>query len=179
MNIDLPSVKSESTFESLCKSVGFVIIQWGQSEQSLELMVNVLFRDCGGNKLPKRKKLPKQLAEKLSFVKECASAIPSLAVFRDDLESLVSNFESLKQSRHALVHGALVDTKDVNGLYTFMRLEMHPEIHEVKKSLYDLKEFPALADALSRLGADVSRLATLVADACSTNHDGNDLRIGC
>jgi hypothetical protein len=125
-------------------------------------MVNVLFRDYGGNVLPKRTRLPKQLSDKLSFVKECALAIPSLAVFRDDLESLVSNFESLSQKRHDLVHGALVDTKDINGVYAFMRLETHPDIHKIKQSLYDLREFPALADACLRLGADASRLASLV-----------------
>lgn len=168
MKVDLPSVKPESTFESLCKSVGFVTIQWGQSEQSLELLVNVLFRDYGGSGLPKRKRMPRPLAEKLSFVKECASAIPSLAAFRSDLESLVSNFESLIQTRHGLVHGALANTKAVNGVYSFMRLETHPDIHEVKEFQYDLMEFPALADALVRLGADAPRLAKLVFDARPT-----------
>ena len=165
MNIDLPGVKPGSTFESLCKSIGFVVVQWGHCEQSLELLVNTLFLQYGGNGLPKRKKMPKQLGEKVAFVKECARGIPSLSLFRAELESLATSFESLTQKRHDLVHGALTDAPVKNGVYSFIRLETHPDIYEIKDFQYDLKAFPSLAEALVRLGADAPRIARLVFDA--------------
>lgn len=165
MNIDLPGVKPGSTTESLFKTIGFVVVQWSHCEQTLELLVNTLFRQYGGNKLPKRKKMPKQLGEKIAFVKECALHIPSLAPFRAEIEVLVSNFEALKQKRHDLVHGALSDATAVDGVYSFIRLDTHPDIHEVKDFQYDLKAFPSLAEALVQLGEDVSKVAKRVFDA--------------
>jgi len=151
--------------EALYSQVGFIVVQWGHCEQSLELLVNTLFLQYGGNKLPRRKKMPKQLSEKLAFVKECAVQILPLAPFRADLETLIDDFEAVKQKRHDLVHGALADIPVINGVFTFIRLETHREFHEAKKFLYDLKVFPDLAATLVRLGADTPKLARRIVDA--------------
>jgi len=165
MNIALPGVKPGTTAESLFKTIGFIVINWGHCEQSLELLVNTLFLQYGGNKLPKRKKMPRQLSEKLSFVKECSESLPSLSSFRTELDSLVSSFDAVTQMRHDLMHGALTDAPVVNGVYSFIRLETHPDIHEVKDFQYDLKAFPSLAEALLRLGVDAPKLGRRVFDA--------------
>jgi hypothetical protein len=81
------------------------------------------------------------------------------------LESLVTDFEALTQKRHDLVHGALTDAPVVNGVYSFIRLDTHPEIHEINDFRYDLNSFPSLAGALIRLRADTPRIARLVFDA--------------
>lgn len=161
MRIDITGAKSGSNFESLCKTVGFVIVQWAHCEQSLELLVNTLFREYGGNKLPRRKRMPKPLSEKIAFVKECAQ-ISLLAPFKAELEALALDFETLLQKRHDLVHGALTDAPVVNGVFTFIRLEAHPDIHEVKSFQYDLKEFPSLEASLVRLGEKAPKLAKRV-----------------
>lgn len=150
---------------ALYSQVGFIVIQWGHCEQSLELLVSTLFREYGGNKLPRRRRMPKQLSEKIAFVKECAQHIPSLAPFRAEIEALAGDFDSLTQTRHDLVHGALSDAPVVDGVYSFIRLETHPDIHEIKTSQYDLNEFPSLAKALVRLGADIPRVVRRVFDA--------------
>lgn len=166
MNITLPGVRIGTNAESLFKTIGFFIVNWGHCEQSLELLVNTLFLQYDGNKLPGRKKMPHQLSQKLSFVKECAESLPSLSSFRADLESLVSSFEAITQTRHDLVHGALTDAPVVDGVYSFIRLDTHPDIHEVKDFKYDLKAFPSLAEALMRLGSEAPNLARRIFDAC-------------
>jgi hypothetical protein len=153
------------TESALYSQVGFIVIQWGHCEQSLELLVTTLFREYGGNALPKRNRMPKQLSEKLAFVKECATEIPSLKPFRTEIENLASKFEALTQKRHDLVHGALTDDPVIDGVYSFIRLETHPDIHEVKDFQYDLKAFPFLAKALVGLGADAPKVARRVFDA--------------
>ena len=165
MTFSLPGVKPDSSFENLCKSVGFVVIQWGHCEQSLELLVNTLFRQYGGNKLPKRKKIPTRLSEKIAFVKECIMQVPSLSQFRVELETLISDFEGITQKRHDLVHGALTNEPVINGVFTFIRLDTHPDPHEVKDFQYDLNAFPSLAKTLIRLGKDAPRIARAVLDA--------------
>ncbi|MES2581451.1 MAG: hypothetical protein V4627_01945 [Pseudomonadota bacterium] len=169
MRVDISGVKPNSTFESLLRTVGFVVIQWAHCEQSLELLVNTLFREFGGNKLPGRKRMPKPISEKISFVKECTAQIPSLASFKAEIDALASDFDAVLQTRHNLIHGALSDTPVFNGVFTFIRLETHPDIHEVKESQYDLKEFPTLEAALTRLGAKAPKLARKVF-AARPNH---------
>jgi len=129
------------------------------------LLVSTLFLHYGGNKLPKVKKMPKPLGAKIAFVKECAMHIPTLAPFRTEIDSLISDFEALTQKRHDLVHGALTDARVVNGVYSFIRLETHPDIHEMKDFQYDLKVFPSLAESLLRLGADAPKVVKRVLDA--------------
>lgn len=167
MAIEIPGVKRDSDIEALFMTVGFVAIQWGHCEQSLELLVNSLFRLHGGNKLPRRKRMPKRLSDKIAFVKECASQIPSLAQFRNTLEKLAADFEALTPIRHDLVHGAITDDPIANGVFTFIRLETHPDIHEVKSFKFDLNNFPSLAKLLVRLGSDAPKIAKRIFDAHS------------
>ncbi|WP_020485600.1 hypothetical protein [Methylomonas sp. MK1] len=159
------NIPREDEENALYSQIGFVVVQWGHCEQSLELLVNTLFLQYGSNNLPKRKRMPKQLGEKIAFVKECTSLIPSLAPFRNEIEDLLGNFEALTQTRHDLVHGALSDSPPVNGVYSFIRLETHPETHEIKEFQYDLKAFPNLAGDLVRLGADTPKIARRVFEA--------------
>lgn len=154
-----------TTESALYSQVGFIVVQWGHCEQSLELLATTLFREYGGNTLPKRKRMPRQLSEKLAFVKECAAEIPALKPFRIDIENLTSKFEALTQKRHDLVHGALTDDPVIDGVYSFIRLETHPDIHEVKEFQYDLKAFPSLAKSLVRLGAEAPKVARRVFDS--------------
>ena len=145
--------------ETLYRQVGFIVVQWGHCEQSLELLVNVLYLQYDGKKLTGKKKIPKQLTEKLDFVKTCIQKVPSLEPFQSELESLVSNFEALTQIRHDIVHGALSDEPAINGVFTLIRLETHPDLHEVKEFQYDLAAFPALEARLVRLGGVAPKIA--------------------
>ncbi|TCV85081.1 MULTISPECIES: hypothetical protein [Methylomonas] len=113
------NIPIEDEENALYSQIGFVVVQWGHCEQSLELLVKTLFLQYGGNKLPKRKRIPKQLSEKIAFVKECTSLIPSLAPFRNEIQAVIDNFEALTQTRHDLVHGALSDSSPLNGVYSF------------------------------------------------------------
>lgn len=158
-------MSSSDEENALYGAVGFIVIHWGHCEQSLELLVNTLFLQYGGNKLPGRKKMPKQLSAKIAFVKECILQMPTIAAFRAELEKLVSDFEAITQIRHDLVHGALTDDPVINGVFTFIRLETHPDIHEVKTFQFDLNEFPSFSKTLVRLGADAPRVARRVFDA--------------
>lgn len=162
MRVDITGVKPGGTFESLLKTVGFVVIQWANCEQSLELLVNTLFREYGGNKLSGRRRMPRPVSEKVAFVKECAAQLASLAAFKADLEALAFDFEAVMRTRHDLMHGALSDAPVSNGVFTFIRLDAHPDIHEVKEFQYDLKKFPSLEASLVLLGAKALKVAKLV-----------------
>lgn len=165
MHVDISGVKSGSSFDSLLRTVGFIVVQWGHCEQSLELLVNTLFRDFSGNILTGRKRMPRPVSEKVAFLRECASQLPTLISFRAELEGLALNFEHVMQMRHDLVHGALTDVPIANGVFTFIRLDAHPDIHEMKTFEYDLKKFPLIEAELMKLGDVSMKLARRVFDA--------------
>lgn len=165
MLVDITGVKPGSTFDSLLRTVGFVVVKWGHCEQSLELIVNTLHRDFGGNLLAGRKRMPRPVSEMVAFLKECAEQISSLAAFRPRLEALANAFDEVTQLRHDLVHGALSDEPIKDGVFTFIRLDAHPDIHEVKTFEYDLKKFPDLETALMKLGATAPKLGRDLFDA--------------
>jgi hypothetical protein len=131
---------------------GFIIVQWGHCEQSLELLTNILYSEYDCKKLTCTKRIPRPLLEKLKFVKRCALEAPSLALYKAELDVLVKDFSDLSQKRHDIVHGALTNTLPINGVFTFIRLETHPDHHEIKEFQYDLSEFPSLKTKLMRLG---------------------------
>jgi hypothetical protein len=162
MRVNITGVKHDGTYESLLRTIGFVVVQWGHCEQSLELLVNTLFNECGGNNLAGRKRMPRPISEKIAFLQECGAQIASLASFRIELESLAEDFKKVSQIRHGLVHGALTDAPIRNGIFKFIRLEAHPDTHEVKEFLYDLKDFQVLEASLMDLGAKAPKLASKV-----------------
>ena len=106
--------------------------------------------------------MPKPVSEKLAFVTECATQLASMAEFRIELDALVLAFEAILRTRHDLMHGALSDLPVKNGVFTFIRLEAHPDSHEVKEFHYDLKKFPELEASLVCLGSKAPELARRV-----------------
>ena len=95
MTFDLPGVKPGSNLDNLFKAAGFMVIQWGHCEQSLELLVNTIFTHYGGSKLPGRKKMPRQLTDKINFIKESTEQIPALEPFKEVLTNLIGAFEQV------------------------------------------------------------------------------------
>ncbi len=59
---------SDEDLQALFKAVGFVVIQFGQAEQSLDLMVASIYQDSDIHDRPKR--IPKILEPKLEYLKD-------------------------------------------------------------------------------------------------------------
>lgn len=164
MRVDITGAKVDGSYESLCKTVGFVVLQFAHCEQSLECLVDALFLRCGGRKLPGRNRIPSKLSEKIRFVRECAEQIACLMQFKDELIALADDFDAVLETRHNVVHGAITGYV-VNGVFTFVRLKAHPDKHTGTLSHFDLHKFQALEATLMKLGADAPRVAKRVTDA--------------
>ena len=105
MLFDLPGVKPGSDIETLFKAVGFVVVQWGYAEQSLDLMVAAIFRCFEGNSLLKRR--PQNLELKIDFLRECFAQLPELALFKVESDEFLARFSVAGKKRNDLVHGAI------------------------------------------------------------------------
>lgn len=163
MSFHLPGVKPGSDLESLFKAIGFVVVQWGHAEQTLDLIANTLFRDFDGKRFAKR--IPKMLETKLKFVRDCLSNTPSLDQFRPDCESLIDRFDRLSRTRHAIVHGAIESFSSKSSAFTFAKLGVDGDTHRVRQIAFDSVEFPSLIRELLRLGADANKLARKIWDS--------------
>lgn len=141
----------DDELDALFKAVGFVVVQWGQAEQSLELITAILYQNLGGKPLAKR--LPKMLETKLEFVEKCLTKMPSLAHMRGEGLALVADFRALSAKRHDLIHGAIADVAATDGGFAFMKLDIEGDKHVVREFRFEGTEFPKLTKELIDLGA--------------------------
>ena len=158
----LPGVKQGSDLESLFLAIGFIVIQWGQAEQSLDLMVSTLSHAYQGKK---RKRLPVMLEVKIDFLRQCIDSTPEIASSAEDLKALLSEFELLAPIRHDLVHGAITSITPTSRGFTFLKLDADKEYNTTRPALLSGAEFPSLRRRLLRLAGEAYRLARVVLDS--------------
>jgi hypothetical protein len=158
----LPGLVAGSDIEVLFRTVGFIIIQWGHAEQSLELIVSTLYEWYPGEK---PKKLPFVLEKKLDFILDRATSKTEPLTCAVDLTKLVSDFESLASVRHDLIHGAITSFEPEGNTFTFIKLRSSKSAGSSKIIHLSSAEFPSLTKRLLRLGADTNRLSRRLWDA--------------
>lgn len=164
MSFDLPGVKPGSDLETLFKAIGFAVVQWGTTEQELDLMVAGLFHSFGAHPLFKRR--PRNLEPKVAFLRECFEQLPELAKFHAEADLLFTRFLKVGTLRNDIVHGAIADLSIKNGAFIFLKIDVVPKAHHSvrKVFLYDL-DWPAFRKELLRLGKDVQSLSRRVRDS--------------
>lgn len=153
---------ADEELESLYRFVGLVVIQWGQSEQSLDLVVSTLYQNYGGSALVK--KMPKMLETKLEFVEKAFEELKGLDEFKPLAMRVVSEFKRLREFRHDFIHGAIADTVPKNGRFSFVKLDVGRDIHSVREFEIDGRDIPAITEDLVNLGGNTVRLARLIWD---------------
>jgi len=146
----------DEELDALFKAVGFVVVQWGQAEQSLEIIVAILYQNLGGKRLMKR--IPVLLAPKLKFLRECLAKLPHLREFKAEGDALIQKFEELSQRRHDIIHGAVASLAMDGGGFHFAKLDVMNDFHVLREFRFESSEFPKLAKDLIDLGAAATSL---------------------
>jgi hypothetical protein len=163
MSFDLPGVKPSSDIETLFKAVGFVVVQWGFAEQSLDLMVATIFHFFDGHPLLKRR--PQHLEPKLEFLEKCFAEIPKLAQFRAESEALLLRFATAGKKRNELVHGAISEISIEDGAFMFLKVDIKSkEHHSIRSVFLEESEWPAFRNELMSLGREGQSLGKKVFD---------------
>ena len=164
MIFDLPGVKPGSELESLFKAVGFVAIQWGFSEQSLDLMVASIFHSFDGHPVLKRR--PQNLEAKVDFLRKCFTGIPKLTQFAAESDALLGRFSAVAKKRNDLMHGAIADITAKAGAFTFLKVDVKPkEQHSIRLVFLADEEWAEFRRELMRLGKDGQSFAQRVWDS--------------
>lgn len=162
MSFDLPGVKPGSDIETLFKTVGFVTVQWGLAEQSLDLMVASIFPAFKGR--PSLKRRPQFLEPKVEFLTKCFTEIPELNQFRNDSETLLPRFLVAGKKRNELIHGAISEIVIEDDAFMFLKLDIKANEHHVRPVFLAKSDWPAYRKELLALGRDGQSLARRVWD---------------
>jgi hypothetical protein len=163
----------DDELESLFKAVGFVVVQWGHAEQSIDLATGVLYQDLGGKALAKR--LPKMLGHKLEFIEGCLANLPTLAFLRSEGYDLVADFRCLSATRHDLIHGAIASVSATDGGFEFIKLDFKNDDHVVREFRFEGDDFPKLTKDLLSLGARANIFACKLWELVKNEVHENDL----
>ena len=157
MSFNLPGVKSGGDLERLFTAVGFLVIQWGHTEQNLDLIVARLFHSFGGHPLFKHR--PRNLEPKVEFLRKCFEQLPELTEFRVESDLLFARFLKVGKLRNDIVHGGITDLSMKNGAFVFSKIDVVPKVHHnIRQVLLSESDWPTLRKELLRLGKDVQTL---------------------
>lgn len=162
----LPGVEPGSDIETLFKAVGFVVVQWGFAEQSLDLLVANIFAVFREHPSLNNQHRPTNLEPKIKFLRYCFATIPALEQFRAESEMLLPRFAAAGKTRNDLVHGAISKTTVEDGSFMFLKVDVKPkEHHSIRPVFLDDSDWPAFRKELLGLGRDGQSLAKRVWDS--------------
>ena len=103
---------------------GELVINWGMLEASLNMIVNLVYRDFGGQYANgKAEPIPVPFTRRMNFLKTCFKKIPALVPFQDDARALRGKAKELSVVRDFIAHGFLSGHDPDTGIYTFGRLD--------------------------------------------------------
>jgi hypothetical protein len=152
-----PGSTDAEDLDLIARGVGLVVLQWGQAEQSLELLVASLWQSFSGHRFAKR--IPVLLVPKVSFVRACIAGTSALKPLESRVLSLLAEFERLSALRHDLIHGAPASIAAVDGHFVFVRLNVQDGFHHTREVRIPIEQYPKLVDSLVALGSEAHQVA--------------------
>jgi len=163
MAFDLPGVEPGCDMETLFKSVGFVVVLWGCAEQTLDMIVSMVFPVVGPSK--RFGKPPHFLKAKTEFLRYHFENHSDLKRFSTESNTLLTRFEVAGKKRNDLVHGAITAFSPQNGVFKFAKIDITKEDGHVLRPVFlDDSEWTSFRKELLDLGMDGGRFAQKVWD---------------
>jgi hypothetical protein len=151
---------SADELDTLAKAIGLIVIQWGQAEQSLDLLIALLWQSFDGKRFAKR--IPVMLEPKIKFVRECMTREPSLAGHQAAATALLDSFEELSSLRHDLIHGAVASVSTIDDAFVFAKLDVRDGFHHHREVRIEAHAYPRLIDQIVALGKASHELVAAV-----------------
>ena len=166
MNI-VDSRNDATDLNTLAQAVGLIVLQWGQAEQSLDLLVSMLWHYFNGKHYDK--KIPKMLGRKIKFVRACTTSETALFEFRVSTEELLGRFEKMSSMRHDLIHGAITSISPIDNAFVFAKLDIRDGYHHHREIRFEATEYPRMVRSLLELDRMAHELAAAVFEVVKSN----------
>ena len=152
--------RAAKDLDTIAKAVGLVVLQWGQAEQSLDLVVALLWHSF--KEKSHAKKIPMMLEPKVKFVRACMKGDPNLKAFEPQAEALLQRFEALSTLRNDMIHGAVASLSTVDDAFVFAKLDIRDGFHHHREVRIQASDYPKIIDELVALGRDAHTLSAQV-----------------
>ena len=136
----MPTEFPQHQIDPICKSVGMLVINWAMVEQTIEMIVAVIYRSADGHS--QEEKLPKFFSRKAKFVRRCLSRISALHDFQLTGRKLMEEATRLSKIRHDVIHGALSGFDEETGVVSFIRVDIdkNEDIHQEVRCEHSIEE---------------------------------------
>lgn len=145
---------------NIAKAIGLIVVQWGSCEQSLDMLVALLWHSFSTRAFAR--KIPVMLAPKLVFVRKSFAGIASLIHLQAQAELVFAEFDRLSKVRHDLIHGAVASLAPIDGHFVLMKFDVHEDFHHVREVRFPVAAYPKLARDLVNLGKNAHQLSHAV-----------------
>lgn len=142
--------------DTIAKAIGLIVLQWGQAEQALDLLVAMLWQSFGGKGYAKR--IPVMLEPKIKFLRACISQEQLLAKEVEVANELLNRFEELSSLRHDLIHGAVASISPIDNAFIFTKLDVKDGFHFHREVRIGAQQYPEIIGKLVALGRDANSL---------------------
>lgn len=149
---------ADSEFVNLCAAIGFIVIQWAQAEQALDMAVNLIYRGFGGKDIADTPEIPRPLKRKIKFIRRCLNQLEGLMQFKEAGLALMTKFGDLSEERHNYVHGAIASSPLADGSTNFIKLDAKGDIHVLTEFTFNPGDFPSLTRKLLDLAGETNAL---------------------
>jgi hypothetical protein len=140
-------------FQALCACIGFVMVNWALAEQSLDMIVSVIYDQCGGSTITKDK--PWALKAKIDFLRKAFKQFVALQPYAEQGNKILNSLIALSEKRHNLVHGVVTGINLEDGVFPIEKFDYRN--NTLKKIQFDPKAFPNLAQDLVDLGKTITQ----------------------
>jgi hypothetical protein len=128
---DLFLIEPPDDLKQLYYAIGRIIVNWSLVERMLANCVIILYSSYWGSELPGIKEIPVSLNRQIAFVRKALNNTEMpLLPFKDEGEKLMDRIQNLKDVRHNITHGMLVD--------------MDKDSFDIQKFKYDKRTFDDL-----------------------------------
>jgi hypothetical protein len=85
--------ETNDDFQSLCTTIGFVVVNWALAEQSLDFTVETIYKECAGSTI--QKSCP--FTHKVEFLKKALRTRAALQVYAEDGIKLLDRMVTMSQ----------------------------------------------------------------------------------
>ncbi len=156
--------------DTIAKAFGLVVIQWGSAEQSLDMLVALLWQSFPTRNFAKR--IPMMLEPKIAFVRKSFGGVDSLRPLKTKAERVLDEFGRLSSLRNDLIHGAVASLSPINGNFVLAKFDIHDHFHHVREVRIPVAAYPHLTKDLVNLGSSAHELTNAVFQLAKNQDSG-------
>ncbi|MCE9649889.1 MAG: hypothetical protein K8R18_09735 [Parvibaculum sp.] len=139
--------------EKFFGAIGRLTISWSHLELGLDVGIYLIHRYLGGK--DREKELPRALSRKLKYFKRALEHLPVSEQNLPRYKSLITDIQNASDTRHDIIHGAVVSHEEGSGEAKLVRLIY-------KDSGWDTKPIDASTVSILQAARDAEELATIV-----------------